>query len=33
MSAPILELHDVSLSFKGIRALNRLSFAVARGEI
>src|SRR3954469_7124029 len=33
MSAPILELRDVSLSFKGIQALNRLSFNVERGEI
>ncbi len=30
---PILALRDVSLSFKGIKALNNLSFGVARGEI
>jgi len=29
----ILELHDVSLSFRGVRALNALSFSVAKGEI
>lgn len=29
----LLELHDVSLSFKGVRALNALSFSVAKGEI
>jgi branched-chain amino acid transport system ATP-binding protein len=29
----LLELHDVSLSFKGVRALNALSFSVAEGEI
>ena len=29
----ILQLHDVSLSFKGIAALIGLSFDVARGEI
>ena len=33
MSEPILQLRDVSLSFKGIQALNALSFDVARGEI
>ncbi|MES5488425.1 ABC transporter ATP-binding protein [Bradyrhizobium sp. INPA03-11B] len=33
MSGPILLLRDVSLSFKGIKALNALSFEVARGEI
>jgi len=33
MSEPILQLRDVSLSFKGIKALNALSFEVARGEI
>lgn len=33
MTDPILQLHDVSLSFKGIKALIGLSFAVARGEI
>ncbi|TKB07894.1 MAG: ABC transporter ATP-binding protein [Mesorhizobium sp.] len=29
----LLELHDVSLSFKGVHALNALSFSVAKGEI
>ena len=29
----LLDLHDVSLSFKGVRALNALSFSVAKGEI
>ncbi|MCI0430283.1 MAG: ABC transporter ATP-binding protein [Rhodospirillales bacterium] len=33
MADPILQLHDVSLSFKGIKALSRLSFDVERGEI
>jgi len=33
MTAAILQLHDVSLSFKGISALSRLSFDVAKGEI
>jgi branched-chain amino acid transport system ATP-binding protein len=33
MGGPILQLHDVSLSFKGVQALNALSFEVARGEI
>jgi branched-chain amino acid transport system ATP-binding protein len=33
MSTPLLRLVDVSLSFKGIRALNGLSFDVAEGEI
>lgn len=33
MSGPILQLRDVSLSFQGIKALNGLSFDVARGEI
>ncbi|MGO4438836.1 ABC transporter ATP-binding protein [Rhizobium sp. RAF56] len=32
MSA-LLELHDVSLSFKGVRAIDALSFSVAKGEI
>lgn len=31
--ASLLELSDVSLSFRGVTALNALSFAVARGEI
>src|SRR3982750_2075955 len=29
----LLELHDVSLSFRGVRALNALSFKVKKGEI
>ena len=33
MTEPILQLRDVSLSFKGIKALNALSFEVERGEI
>lgn len=33
MADPILRLRDVSLSFKGIKALNALSFDVERGEI
>ncbi len=33
MSEPILQLRDVYLSFKGIKALSALSFDVARGEI
>jgi branched-chain amino acid transport system ATP-binding protein len=30
---PLLEIADVSLSFRGVRALNRVSFAVDRGEL
>ena len=30
---PLLEIGDVSLSFRGVRALNRVSFAVHRGEL
>lgn len=33
MSDAILALHDVSLSFKGIKALTGLSFSVRRGEV
>ena len=33
MSAPLLAIEDVSLSFRGIRALTGLSFAVQPGEI
>jgi len=33
MAAALLQLHDVSLSFKGISALSGLSFDVAAGEI
>jgi branched-chain amino acid transport system ATP-binding protein len=29
----LLQLHDVSLSFQGVRAINALSFSVAAGEI
>lgn len=29
----ILEVQDISLSFRGVQAINRLSFAVRRGEI
>ena len=30
---PLLEVRDVSLAFKGVKALTELSFAVPRGEI
>ncbi|SFH12572.1 ABC transporter ATP-binding protein [Methylobacterium gossipiicola] len=33
MADLILELSDVSLSFKGLKAINALSFSVERGEI
>ena len=33
MSSPLLEVSDVSLSFRGIRALTGLSFIVEEGEI
>ena len=33
MAAALLELQDISLSFKGIKAIAGLSFAVATGEI
>jgi branched-chain amino acid transport system ATP-binding protein len=33
MGQPLLALHDVSLSFQGIQALDSLSFTVERGEI
>ena len=33
MPVPLLELHDVSLSFKGIKALDSLSFQVTDSEI
>ena len=33
MADPILELSDVSLSFKGLKAIHALSFSVERGEI
>lgn len=32
-SKPVLELRNVSLAFKGVQALDKLSFAVARGEV
>ena len=33
MSNIILEVRDISLSFRGVKAINSLSFAVRRGEI
>jgi branched-chain amino acid transport system ATP-binding protein len=30
---PLLEVRDVSLSFRGVRALSHVTFAVARGEL
>jgi branched-chain amino acid transport system ATP-binding protein len=33
MPEQILKLRDVSLSFKGIKALNNLSFDVEQGEV
>ena len=30
---PILEIREVSLSFRGVRALSRVSFSVGRGEL
>ena len=33
MSQAILQVRDISLSFKGVKAINALSFDVARGEI
>lgn len=32
-AAPILAVHDIALSFKGVTAIAGLSFSVARGEI
>src|ERR1700677_3739164 len=32
-SDPILDVRGISLSFKGVRAISDLSFAVSRGEI
>lgn len=32
-AAALLELHDISLSFKGVKAISDISFAVAEGEI
>ncbi|MGH8452148.1 ABC transporter ATP-binding protein [Pseudomonas sp.] len=33
MNQAILQVRDISLSFKGVKAINALSFEVARGEI
>ena len=33
MNNTLLKLHNVSLSFKGVRAISALSFSVRRGEI
>jgi branched-chain amino acid transport system ATP-binding protein len=33
MIEPLLDVRDVSLSFRGVKALSELSFSVARGEI
>ncbi|MGY2376855.1 ABC transporter ATP-binding protein [Pseudomonas sp. SDO524_S393] len=33
MSQAILQVRDISLSFKGVKAINALSFEVSRGEI
>ncbi|MFJ5445156.1 ABC transporter ATP-binding protein [Methylobacillus methanolivorans] len=33
MVAPLLELQDISLSFKGVKAISDISFAVKQGEI
>jgi branched-chain amino acid transport system ATP-binding protein len=33
MSQAILQVRDISLSFKGVKAINGLSFEVQRGEI
>lgn len=33
MTAPLLELQDISLSFKGVKAISDISFAVKQGEI
>lgn len=33
MSAPLLDVQNVSLAFKGVKALTNLSFSVPRGEI
>jgi branched-chain amino acid transport system ATP-binding protein len=32
-AAPLLEIRDVSLSFDGVRALDHVSFEVAKGEV
>jgi branched-chain amino acid transport system ATP-binding protein len=33
IGAPLLEIRDVSLSFDGVRALDRVSFDVSKGEV
>ena len=33
MTEPILEVRNISLSFKGVKAISDLSFRVAPGEI
>jgi branched-chain amino acid transport system ATP-binding protein len=33
MDAPLLDVRDISLSFRGVKALSELSFSVARREI
>ncbi len=33
MTAPLLELQDISLSFKGVKAISDISFTVKQGEI
>ena len=33
MTEPLLDVRDVSLSFRGVKALSELSFSVAHGEI
>jgi branched-chain amino acid transport system ATP-binding protein len=33
MTTPLLSLHDVSLSFQGVRAISGIGFEVAEGEI
>jgi len=33
VTEPLLDVRDVSLSFRGVKALSELSFSVANGEI
>jgi branched-chain amino acid transport system ATP-binding protein len=33
MDAPLLDVRDISFSFRGVKALSELSFSVARREI
>ncbi len=33
LSSPLLTLDDISLSFKGVKAVTSISFSVAAGEI